>query len=86
MKKLLMLLFLGIFLLSFTSAVLDIKSFDRDQGPYGEISINDYVFFNKIDYRLTDYEASLVKVWAEGEYTAHKESVLFNGLFVKDFK
>lgn len=86
MKKLFIFLVLGIFFISLTSAVLDIKTFDRDVGNYGEIRINDLVFFNKIDYRLTEVQSSLIDVSAEGEYTAHKDSVLFNGLFLKDTK
>lgn len=84
MKKLLLLMFFSILLVGSVSAILETKSFDKNVGQYGEIKINDMLLFNKIDYRLTDYQASVIDAWAEGEYTAYKDSVLFDGLFLKD--
>lgn len=85
-KILLSVLLLGIFLFSFAnvSATLDIKSFDKNEGKYGKIKINDYLFLNKVDYTLTDYENSLINSWAEGEYIMHKKTHLFTGIFYKD--
>ena len=58
-------------------AFLDVKSFDAEKSKYGQIEINDWLFFNKADYRLTDYDASIINVWAEGEYELYKETHLF---------
>lgn len=84
MNKIFAMLLLGVFLISFTSAALDIKTFDKDKSNYGEIKINDWLLFNKADYRLTDYGASVIDVWAEGEYTLYKKTHLFTGVFYKD--
>ena len=85
-KKLLLITMLGMFIFSCAnvSATLDVKNFDEDVGRYGQIEINDWLFLNKIDYRLTDYDSSLINVYAEGEYTAHKKTHLFTGIFYRD--
>lgn len=84
-KKIFATLILGIFLLSFASAVLDTKTFDKDKPKYGEISIKDWLgISNKADYRLMDYEDSVINVWAEGEYKLYKKTHLFTGVFYKD--
>ena len=56
------------FLFSFAnvSAVLETKSFDKDDGKYGKIKINDYLFLNKVDYTLTDYDTSLLIAGQKG--------------------
>ena len=73
-RKLLSILFMGIFMISFSSAFLDVKDFNKDVGKYGQIEINDWLFLNKVDYRLTDYGNSVINAWAEGEYTSHKKN------------
>ena len=83
MKKL-MLLLMMVLLVGTVSAFLNIKSFDEDIGNYGEIKIKDWLFLKKADYKLTDYEDSVINVWAEGEYTLHKKTHLFTGIFYKD--
>lgn len=77
---------LMIFILSVNtaSAFLDVKSFDPNVSEYGEIKIKDWLFLNKADYRLTDYESSIIDVWAEGEYKLYKKTHLFTGIFYKD--
>ena len=71
-------------MISFTSAFLDVKNFNPNSEKYGEIQIYDWLFLNKADYKLTDYDSSIINVWAEGDYNLHKETHLFTGMFYKD--
>ncbi len=66
------------------SAFLDVKHFDKNEGEYGQIEIDDWLFLNKADYKLTDYGTSVINAWAEGEYTLYKKTHLFTGIFYKD--
>lgn len=88
-KRLLTLAIIGIFLLTFfignVNAVLETKSFDPNAKNYGEIQIDDWLgISNKADYRLIDYGASVIDVWAEGEYKLYQKTHLFTGVFYKD--
>ena len=62
----------------------DAKSFDKNDGEYGKIKIKDWLFLAKADYKLTGYDASIINVWAEGDYELHKKTHLFTGVFYKD--
>lgn len=78
------LMFLLIFI-NLTSAVLDVKTFNPHAKNFGEIKVKDWVgISNKADYRLIDYEASVIDVWAEGEYKLYKKTHLFTGVFYKN--
>ena len=80
-----MVFLLGMFLISFASATLDTKKFNPDVSQYGQIEIKDWLgISHKADYRLTDYDASVINVWAEGEYKLYKKTHLFTGVFYKD--
>lgn len=71
-------------MISFSCAVLETKNFNDKVGEYGQVEINDYLFLNKVDYRLTNYETSIININIEGEYTMYKDSHLFTGIFYKD--
>lgn len=84
MKKVFLMLCMALLLVSTVSAVLDVKTFDPKVKDHGEIKIKDWLFLNKADYRLTDYEDSVLDVWAEGEYKLYKKTHLFTNVFYKD--
>lgn len=83
--KLIMVFALMLFLIGNVSAILETKSFNKNVPQHGQIEINDWLgISNKADYRLTDYDASLINVWAEGEVHLYKNTHLFTGIFYKD--
>lgn len=76
-----------IFLVGTVSAFGEVKSFDPTIPDNGEIQIKDwYGLSNKADYRLTNYEAGIIDVWAEGQYKLYQETTLFDGVFYKNLK
>jgi len=84
-KALILTLLCTILLAGSISAVLDVKSFDPSVPKHGEIKIKDWLGLSKkANYRLTDYGASVINVWAEGEYTLYKKTHLFRGIYIKD--
>lgn len=83
-KKLLLMFFIMFLLVGTVSAFLDIKSFNENEGEYGQIEIKDWLFLKKADYKLTNYDSSVIDVWAEGEYRLYKKTHLFTGVFYKD--
>lgn len=76
-KKVLVFLMLGLFLLSFASAV---KYYDEDQRKYRTY---DLLVFKKYDISLTDYQDSVIDSYAEGNLVVHKDAKVFKKLFYK---
>jgi len=86
-KKLMIFMIMGIFMISMASAILETKSFDPTAKNHGEIQIDEWLgISNKADYKLLDYKADVFDVWAEGEYKLYKKTHLFQGVFFKDIK
>jgi len=67
------------------ATLLDVKSFDRNIPKYGQIEIKDWLgLSHKADYTLTDYNSSVINVYAEGTYKLYQKTHLFTGVFYKD--
>ncbi len=83
--KVFSLLMFCLLFVNMASAVLETKSFNPNVENFGEIKINDwYGLSNKADYRLGDFDASVINVWAEGTTHLHQTTHLFTGIHFKN--